>query len=295
MNIRDFDVMPLIELGGGWRIWVSKYLAIDLISYRSAHWTTEARKHQTHAMKHMKLLLVLIALLSVPNAALAKTKKRSGKGSVSTLTLNGELTQVHWSDGDSFHILTGEHKGRNTRLVGYNTLETFGPVHQWGTWTPKELYSIAKQAGVMAAKSSWECTTTESNDGYKRLLVDCPALTEFLVSEGVAIVYSVSPAIPKEALLKVQQVAKEQAKGMWKKGIPRGILTSVHSADEEKLEDGAYNRVVDTQTGEALRRKHEQTYSSCEVVCEETEKESSCLTYVPFSSRYKNKPDCLKK
>jgi micrococcal nuclease len=224
---------------------------------------------------------------------MAKNRKTSGRPE-SQLTLNGVPTRIIWSDGDSFRIKDGLWAGRGTRLQGYNTLETFGPVHQWGTWTAAELFLIAKKAGELAASKSWMCTTDGTFDRYQRLLVNCPALTNFLVSEGVALVYAVEGITAEISLLKQQKEAQQAGRGMWQKGVVLGVVTSVHSADEEKLESGVYNRVVDTQTGSALQRVHAHRYATCENVCEETAGQQSCLVYVPFRLRYHSKPTCLK-
>ena len=62
----------------------------------------------------------------------------------SQVFLNGVPTPVFFNDGDSFRILEGPLKGTKARLAGFNTLESYGPVHQWGGWHAKELYAIAK-------------------------------------------------------------------------------------------------------------------------------------------------------
>jgi micrococcal nuclease len=219
-------------------------------------------------------------------------KKHSGKGSV---ILNGEKTAVNWTDGDSFKILEGPHAGHGTRMVGYNTLEAWGPVHRWGSWTGKELWDIERSDKTLAASGEWKCTTDGKLDGYKRLLIDCPDAAKEMVRQGHAMVYAVEGTKPSDELLKVQREAQEGKVGMWAKGVPRGLVSSVHSLGEEGgHEDVAYNRVVDTRTGEALKRAHHDHYETCQEICIETEGTSSCMTYVPFDRRYKNKPDCMR-
>lgn len=234
--------------------------------------------------------LTLLLLLSLTTAASAKDKKgHSAKGSI---LINGEQVRVRWTDGDSFKFLSGPYDGKGTRLSGYNTLEAYGPVHRWGKWTPKELFALAESSSEVAGSREWDCTTDGKLDGYGRLLIDCPDLSEEMIRQGQALAYAVE-GTANEKLLAAQADAMKAGRGMWAKGTVKGVVTSVHSADEG--EEGApYNRVVDTRTGAAQKRTHEQTYSTCQEVCETTDGDSSCMIYVPFKNRYKNKPDCLK-
>jgi micrococcal nuclease len=209
------------------------------------------------------------------------------------LIVNGERTDVKWSDGDSFKFLSGPYKGRGTRLNGYNTLEAYGPVHRWGDWTARELYNIATNASRVAASETWECTTDGKEDGYHRVLVRCPGAAKKLVSEGIAMAYDVDGRADPQ-LVELMQQAMRQRRGIWEKGVADGIISSLHSVGEDG--DGkaeAYNRVVDTRSGAALSRVHQKRYALCEEVCEETNGTQSCMIYVPFSRRYKNQPECL--
>jgi micrococcal nuclease len=85
--------------------------------------------------------------------------------------------------------------------------------------------------------------------------------------------------------------AQRARRGVWAKGVPDSILTALHSRDEDK--DGKYptaaNRMLNTQTGEAVLHKHMDTYQTCEEVCVE----DSCMVYVPYERRYKDQPPCL--
>lgn len=229
--------------------------------------------------------------------------KRRGKGHASNkhdapgfLLLNGQRTAVKWSDGDSFKIKEGPFANRGTRLQGYNTLEAFGPVHRWGEWKPQELFELAKASSTVAASQEWECTTDGKADGYGRLLVDCPELRVEIVRAGHALTYAVEGGVPDQRALVAQAEAMAAKRGMWAKGVVKGVVTSVHSLGETDANgsDKAYNRVVDTRTGQALVRPHQKTYGTCEEVCEETDGDVSCMVYVPFEHRYKNKPDCLR-
>jgi endonuclease YncB( thermonuclease family) len=235
-------------------------------------------------LRHLSLITLVSAV------ALAGGKKPGG-----TIVLNGEETSIRWSDGDSFHIKSGKYDGKGTRLAGYNTLEVFGPVHRWGDWTAAELYDIAKNSATLAASQVWECTTDGKQDGYHRLLITCPALAEEMIRQGHALAYAVEGTKPEPKLLAAQKEAQAAKRGIWKKGVVKGVVTSVHSADEDGDEEGAgYNRVVDTRSGEALARSHKNTYKTCEEVCETTDGDVSCMIYVPFEHRYRNKPKCLK-
>ena len=209
-----------------------------------------------------------------------------------TIRLNGELMSVRWSDGDSFKFKSGPHAGRGVRLQGYNTLESYGPVHRWGAWTRLELYTIAKSSWKLGASETWDCTTTGEADHYGRLLVNCPGAAETLVREGHGVVFSMDGDAPK-ALLAVQVAAMKARKGIWAKGTPQEVISSLHSADEGDGTRPTYNRVMDTRTGAAEEAVHTDTYVTCQEVCRGDGDAMSCMTYVPFEIRYRNKPECI--
>lgn len=253
-----------------------------------AGWTSAAAPGDTRGpFQPMRLHFALAALLvAVPASA--------GKRAKGTITLNGEPTAVSWSDGDSFKVKSGPYQGRGTRLVGFNALESFGPVHSWGTWTPQELYALAASAAGVLGEGEWRCTTSGDEDGYHRLLVTCPDAALALIHRGLAMAYAVDGQQADPAALEAQRQAQAERVGMWAKGVPNGVVTSVHSVDEPGAEGGqAYDRVVDTRTGAALKRAHTQTYATCQTVCHETDGDRSCMVYVPFERRYKHKPPCL--
>lgn len=212
----------------------------------------------------------------------------STKGSF--VTLDGVRTRVDWSDGDTFKILEGPKTGTRARLSGFNTLEDYGPVHRWGGWTHRELYALSKRAGDVAAEGAWTCTSDGEADSYGRLLVSCPDVMDALLRQGLAMAFSVEgPA--SEAALSAQQEAQQARRGMWEKGVPEGLITSAHSAEE----GSGYNRVVDTRTGEASKRPHGDRYESCEEVCVGEGTTQSCLVHVPYESRYgKKRAACLR-
>lgn len=117
-----------------------------------------------------------------------------------------------------------------------------------------------------------------------------------MIRQGHALAYAVEGTRPDPKLLDAQAEAQREKRGMWKKGVVKGVVTSVHSVEEEGEDAGAvaYNRVVDTRTGEALKRAHKSAYKTCEEVCETTDGDVSCMLYVPFEHRYRHKPKCLK-
>jgi endonuclease YncB( thermonuclease family) len=257
-------------------------------------------------MNRLTLVLVVVTLASSLALARGKKKpaedadeaapKREKHDAVGSIILNGEKTEVRWTDGDSFNIKSGEYKGKGTRLQGYNTLEAYGPVHSWGSWTPQELYEIARGSSKVAASQEWKCTTDGQLDGYKRLLIDCPDGAKELVRQGHAMVYAVEHTRPNPELVALQKEAQAKKMGMWAKGVVNGVISSLHSLGEDGDEQKeSYNRVVDTRTGEALVRKHSNKYATCQTVCEETDGDKSCMVYVPFKRRYHGQPDCLLK
>jgi endonuclease YncB( thermonuclease family) len=208
--------------------------------------------------------------------------------------LAGERVPVRWTDGDSFRILAGRFAGRAARLVGVNALETFGPVHRIGAMTPGELLAIAKASAPLAARGAWTCEADGAVDGYGRLLARCPDAAEALVRAGYAMVFAVgAPPVPR--LVEAQRAAQAAHAGMWARGVPPLIPTSLHSADEPDLGPrGAYDRVADTRTGVAAARRHARVYAACEERCVGEGPDRACMIYVPFGRRYRHRPACLR-
>jgi endonuclease YncB( thermonuclease family) len=233
-----------------------------------------------------------VLVLAANGGAGGAPRRHDARGEV---VLNGVRTAVHWTDGDSFKVQAGPFTGKGTRLVGYNALEAFGPVHSWGEWTPEELFALASDSARVAASEAWVCATEGQEDGYHRLLVRCPELALAMAAQGHGMAYSVEGDTPDPAVLAAQREAMAARRGMWRKGVVAGVVTSVHSLGEAGEEGAgrAYNRVADTRTGLAHRRAHQRTYATCERVCEETEGQRSCMVYVPFERRYRHRPGCL--
>jgi endonuclease YncB( thermonuclease family) len=209
------------------------------------------------------------------------------------VTIDGTRRAVRWIDGDTFRILDGPEAGRSARVAGYNTLESYGPVHRWGAWRPEELLAVAKEATRFARTGEWHCARQDGEDRYGRLLVSCPDAARALVEAGLAMVFAVDGP-PDEALLAAQRAAQERGSGMWRKGVPPLLPSSLHSADEPDLVDGAYDRIVDTRTGKTEPRRHERTYRVCQQVCVAEGRDRACMTYVPFARRYRDRPACLR-
>lgn len=242
-----------------------------------------------------RTLSVMMSLFLCCSAQAASRKKvpQEKHDAFGFIVLNGEREEVRWSDGDSFTFRSGPRKGMSTRLKGYNTLEAYGPVHQWGSWKPAELFALAKSSSRVAASREWECTSEGKLDGYRRLLVNCRTLAIEMVRVGHALAYAVEGEKVDSAVLSAQAEAMKNKRGMWGKGISLGIVTSVHSLNEDVDATETYNRVIDTRTGKSSVRKHAHRYESCQMVCEETEGQSSCMLYVPFKHRYRSKAACL--
>jgi hypothetical protein len=76
--------------------------------------------------------------------------------------------------------------------------------------------------------------------------------------------------------------------------VPPTLITSLHSAGERGLDGKApYDRLVDTRTGVTRVRVHGSSYRTCEEVCIGAGPTLSCMVYVPFERRYRDRPACL--
>lgn len=206
-------------------------------------------------------LLVGVALVGADPADARAADPRS------KVILNGKLTAVTFNDGDSFRVLGGGMDGAKARLEGFNTPESYGPVHSWGTWTEKELYVLAKMATQHARRGIWECETDGKTDTYGRMLVKCPGLAKDLVSRGLAHVLTVDDQPGRPELIEAQREAIAERRGMWSHGVPEYILTSIHSAEEDTDGSGTYNRLVSSEDGHSLKWKHQNRYGECDKVC----------------------------
>ena len=234
------------------------------------------------------VLLLSSFYLNGCQAGLSQVSKKKAPRQNATVILDGQPIGVYWDDGDTFEFRENGRKTR-ARLKGFNTLESYGPVHSWGTWTRNELYEIAFKATAHAKSQQWTCNRTQSSGGYGRILVDCPDLRKSLLGLGFAHVFWMNEPAPDQIVLPQTQAIQEGI-GMWAKGSPDWILTSLHSSSEDNL-PVPYNRMVSTRTGEAKASQHSKRYQTCQQVCES----GSCMIYVPYRIRYgKNRPNCLK-
>ena len=211
----------------------------------------------------------LAGALALPVAlalVLARPAKLEAAESQTKVILNGKAVPVHFNDGDSFRVLAGDYKDAKARLSGYNTLESYGPVHQWGGWTFHELYVIAKMGTYNARDGVWDCETDGSTDTYGRILVWCPELAEEQIRKGYAHALFVGQD-PIPELVAAQREAIAKRRGIWAHGVPPFILTSLHSKEEDTTGHGTYNRLVSAEDGHSVMWRHQNRYQECDRVC----------------------------
>lgn len=210
----------------------------------------------------------------------------------SIVVLDGERVLASWDDGDTFASPREGGDPLRARLAGYNTLESYGPVHSWGTWRPDELYALSKEAGEVAGASEWSCEILAGGGGYGRERVDCPDLRRELLSLGLAHLFVFEGEADPDDLA-AQATAIETRSGMWAKGAPTWLVTSLHSLDEREDQVQTYNRVAHTGDGHVEKRMHSDTYSGCTEVCPDGV--DSCMVYVPYAQRYgESRAACLR-
>lgn len=184
-----------------------------------------------------------------------------------TVRINGVATPVYFNDGDTFRALAGPYRNRSSRLAGFNTLESYGPAHQWGGWTAREMYSLAKQGALNARRGFWSCSIDPTEkDGYGRLLAICPDLQYDQIRKGLAHVLSVDGDPPRR-LMEAQRKAIVEKRGIWAKGVPAMVVTSTHSVEERFDNKYNYNRLVSSLDGISQKWHHQNQYEECENVC----------------------------
>lgn len=229
------------------------------------------------------LLLFLWATVATVGTAHAKP--------VSRVYLNGLPAPVFFNDGDSFTVLNGAYTGLKTRLSGFNTLESFGPVHRWGNWSSHELAVVAKMATLNARRGVWHCYSDLRRDGYGRALWFCPDLALDQVRKGLGHAMTVSGSAAAPELLQAQREAMAEKRGLWAKGVPPFLVTSIHSADEG-YGGQTYNRLISTVDGHTEQWQHNDIYAVCQEVCHSS---GACMRHVPFTQRYGyDRAACLK-
>ncbi len=213
-------------------------------------------------MKRAQVSVVVFAVLIGAGALRAEP--------LTKVFINGRPTPVSFNDGDSFRPHAGPYKGSQSRLAGYNTLESFGPVHSWGTWTEKEMWVNAKLATKHAQHGVWHCETDGKKDGYGRLLMNCKDLAKSLIENGYAMAMTIDEKAADSELVEAQSAAIGAQRGMWAHGVPSYVLTSLHATSEGGGKDGkTYNRLVSTIDGHSEKWSHNEDYAECRKVCRE--------------------------
>lgn len=211
-----------------------------------------------------RLALVAVGFLL---GVLAAPIEPVGANAITRVFLNGVPTPVSFNDGDSFRVQAGAYAGSQCRLAGFNSLESFGPAHQWGTWHPYELYINAKLATLNGRRGTWHCFTQGARDTYGRLLVECPDLVVDSVRRGYAHIYSVDDNPSPPEYIRAQQEAIRDRRGMWAHGVPLFVITSIHSHSEDPSREWQYDRLISTLDGHSESRQHRNVYEECQWVC----------------------------
>lgn len=216
---------------------------------------------------HRRLTPLLLLLLCAVASATLVPGGRAGAESLARVFLNGRLVPVYFNDGDTFRVMEGPYRGSACRLAMFNTLESYGPVHQWGNWHPYELFINAKLATYNGRRGEWHCTTDGSRDTYGRLLTFCPDLAVDQIRNGFAHAMEVDDRPSPPELIRAQQDAIRNRRGMWAHGVPDFVMTSLHSLSEDPSREWHYNRLVSTLDGHSESHRHRETYSECQWVC----------------------------
>ena len=99
-----------------------------------------------------------------------------------------------------------------------------------------------------------------------------------MIRSGMAHAMTITAEPSPELYLNAQRDAIKNRRGMWANGVPKYVLTSLHSVDERPNQNWAYNRLVSTHDGHSERWIHGETYGECDKVCvEEVQLESQVL------------------
>ena len=183
------------------------------------------------------------------------------------VVLNGVPSPVYFNDGDSFRVLAGKLSGTKGRTAGFNTLESYGPVHQWGGWTARELYVLAKMGTLNARRGEWSCTSDMSTDTYGRTLWWCRDLAIDQVRKGLAHTLTITDEPARPELLEAQWEAQAKGAGIWAHGMPSYVITSTHALGERPGHSTASNRRVSSVDGHSRMWEHTEVYDDCRRVC----------------------------
>ncbi len=198
---------------------------------------------------------------------------------VDRIVLDGVETNVHWPDGDSLNIESGQYSGRGARIEGYNTLEAYGNVQRWGEWTYEGLAAVRGTSKDLARSQAWTCNTTGETGGFDRMLLACEGLRDEMVGRGLGHLFTIHERLPASAI-DAQRRARDQQRGMWAHGVPEQVLTSVTSTADGYRR--TFDRYVDPVSGQAERAFHDESYDTCEEVC----RYGSCMIYIPQDRRF---------
>ena len=147
------------------------------------------------------LFLVLFTLSPLIDSSLVERTAWGAPSGRGRVQIDDTYHEVTWSDGDSFRITSGRMRGQRVRLLGYNTLESYGPVHKWGDWNEWQLYRLAKDAKKIATRETWECRSLDIKDRYSRLLVRCPKLIEAMLISGTGHIFEIVGVISLSSLV----------------------------------------------------------------------------------------------
>jgi micrococcal nuclease len=229
-------------------------------------------------------LLALTILLFVPVSVLDAEEE----GSSGLILLRGKPTPVVWQDGDTLTFMKGPLKGKTGRLVGYNTLESYGPVHRWGEWSGQELLGLAVEARKVAAAQEWSCTKQKGRDSYGRLLINCPDARAALLDSGLAHVFAYEGE-PDPNDLARQTAARMDSRGIWLKGRPETIISNVSADNSGRV----FLRVVNSRSGKTEVRHQRGDYSICDEICDGPSVSGSCMLFIPYEQRYSDSISCL--
>lgn len=225
-------------------------------------------RHASSSPRLLTRLALALGLAAAAAIALSPVHESAAAESQTKVFLNGKPTPVYFNDGDSFRVLGGEFKDAKARLAGYNTLESYGAVHEWGGWTMKELYVLAKMGTYNARDGVWNCESDGSTDTYGRMLVWCPELAADQIRKGYAHAMSIDDTPGKPELLEAQREAIAHKRGIWAHGVPDFILTSLHSKEEDVDGHGTYNRLVSSADAHSVKWRHDTRYNECDRVCQ---------------------------
>lgn len=248
-------------------------------------------------MFNFLLFLSLFISISACGQTKAFLFRQIKENKSSEIFLNDSKTKVFFNDGDTLRVESGPFLNERVRIEGFNALESYGPVHSWASFNEHELYEIAKKATEFARSGGWHCKINQQRDTYGRLLGVCDDLAKNLIRNGLAHAYSADEEKANPEYLDEQKKAQQEKLGLWRKGVPQYIITSLHSADENaknknKNKKNTYNRLISAIDGHSKKWQHNDIYKTCQKVC--IADVGSCLIYVPFEFRYGvDKAHCL--